>query len=142
MIFQKIDFASDLFDEALKMRYVVLREPLGLDYSSEDIAAEADNDHFVLLNSNVIVAYCQMKDLGSGFVKMRQVAVAPDQQSKSLGSKLMTYVEAWAKIENYNTIELHARQTAVDFYLKAGYTIDKEPFEEVGIPHRYMFKHL
>jgi predicted GNAT family N-acyltransferase len=37
---------------------------------------------------------------------------------------------------------LHARATAVPFYLRLGYTVVGEPFEEVGIPHRGMEKAL
>jgi predicted GNAT family N-acyltransferase len=37
---------------------------------------------------------------------------------------------------------LHAREAAVPFYLKLGYALAGEPFEEVGIPHRAMEKTL
>jgi hypothetical protein len=140
--FQKIDFASDIFDEALTMRYKVLREPLGLDYTEEDITLESGNDHFVMMDGAKVIAYCQMKDLGEGISKMRQVAVDRDYQGKSIGKEMVSYVEAWASLEGFKMIELHARDTAVPFYLKANYIISKEPFEEVGIPHRYMSKRL
>jgi predicted GNAT family N-acyltransferase len=37
---------------------------------------------------------------------------------------------------------MHARQTAVGFYQKLGYSITGEPFEEVTIPHYIMEKAL
>jgi predicted GNAT family N-acyltransferase len=35
---------------------------------------------------------------------------------------------------------LHARDSAIDFYLLLGYKIVGDPFEEVGIPHHRMEK--
>lgn len=35
---------------------------------------------------------------------------------------------------------LHARDSALDFYLSLGYSIVGDPFEEVGIPHHRMEK--
>jgi predicted GNAT family N-acyltransferase len=37
---------------------------------------------------------------------------------------------------------LHARETAVPFYLKLGYEVVGGQFEEVGIPHFKMEKKL
>jgi predicted GNAT family N-acyltransferase len=42
----------------------------------------------------------------------------------------------------YKRVYLHARQYAVDFYEKLGYSTFGEPFDEVSIPHRHMQKFL
>jgi predicted GNAT family N-acyltransferase len=39
-------------------------------------------------------------------------------------------------------IELHARKSVVNFYIKLGYSMIVEEFIEVGIPHYKMFKKL
>ena len=39
-------------------------------------------------------------------------------------------------------LTLHARETAVAFYLRLGYRVVGEPFVEVTIPHRTMEKLL
>ncbi|RYG29002.1 GNAT family N-acetyltransferase, partial [bacterium] len=67
--------------------------------------------------------------------KIRQVAVDPMEQGKGLGAALMRAIEPLC-----DEIYLHARDTAVPFYLRLGYQIVGEPFEEVGIPHRAMRK--
>ncbi|MFN4080100.1 MAG: GNAT family N-acetyltransferase, partial [Saprospiraceae bacterium] len=74
--------------------------------------------------------------------KMRQVAVAPEAQGKGVGAKLVSASEQLARQLGARRIALHARETAVPFYLKLNYQIEGEPFEEVGIPHRYMVKEL
>jgi predicted GNAT family N-acyltransferase len=37
---------------------------------------------------------------------------------------------------------LHARESAIPFYLRLGYRVEGEPFVEVGIPHRAMVRDL
>ena len=44
--------------------------------------------------------------------------------------------------QDFSVMVLHARQTAVPFYLKLGYAEVGAPFQEVGIPHRCMEKPL
>ncbi len=46
--------------------------------------------------------------------------------------------EAEAARRGYKRIYLHAREVALDFYLKLGYEIFGEEFVEVTIPHRHM----
>jgi len=55
---------------------------------------------------------------------------------------LVLFSEKWAKDNGYRRIELHARETAIDFYKRMQYQITGSVFEEVGIPHRAMFKNI
>ena len=73
---------------------------------------------------------------------MRQVAVDESYQSKGIGRALVEYCEQVARDEQFTEIILHARETAVAFYLKLGYEVYGEPFIEVGIPHRNMRKFI
>lgn len=59
-----------------------------------------------------------------------------------IGTRIVKRCEKWAKQNGFNVIETHAREVALDFYLKLGYEIKKEPFMEIGIPHRFMEKTL
>ena len=75
-------------------------------------------------------------------MKMRQVAVAANKQGFGVGRLLVEASEAKSKTMGALEIQLHARDTAVPFYLKLGYEIFDEPFVEVGIPHRKMKKSI
>lgn len=75
-------------------------------------------------------------------VKMRQVAVSPDQQGKGVGTSMVLDSEILAKSQNFTNITLHARENAVPFYLRLGYQVVGDKFEEVGIPHFKMEKVL
>jgi predicted GNAT family N-acyltransferase len=73
---------------------------------------------------------------------MRQVAVDFEYQNLGVGKKMVQFAEAFALQKGFESMVLHARETAVPFYLSAGYTILGEPFTEVGIPHKKMIKTL
>jgi predicted GNAT family N-acyltransferase len=141
--FATIDFASPEYDQSLALRYRVLREPLGLDYSAEQISEEWAHRHFAaFLSSGELVGYLMLEILSGGKAKMRQVAVLPELQSMGIGSGLVQFSEQWSRDHGISGIKLHARKEAVPFYLKLGYHAVGEEFLEVGIPHFAMQKDL
>ena len=140
----EITFATPEYDEAVSLRYEVLRKPLHLDFLPEDLAAEYDSIHVACYASSSaeLLGVLILKPLNSETVKMRQVAVSPTMQSRGVGSFLFRHIEARAKNRGFIRIELHARQAAVTFYRNLGYHEQGSLFEEVGIPHLYMWKEL
>lgn len=137
-----IEHNSPDYRRAVALRRIVLRFPLGMDYTEEQLATESDSTHFILEEGDQVLASAMATPYDSTTIKVRQVAVDPNQQGKGLGRAIMLFAEDWALREGYQLAILHARQVAVDFYLKLGYEIYDEPFEEVGIPHRKMLKSL
>lgn len=137
-----IEHASPDYRRAVQLRREVLRFPLGMDYTEEQLASENDSTHFILEEGDQILASAMATHYTDGVIKVRQVAVDPTSQGKGYGREIMLFAESWAKENGYHAATLHARQVAVDFYLKIGYEIFDEPFEEVGIPHRKMRKAL
>lgn len=133
---------SELYQQAVKLRRRILRVPLGLDFSPEELDHEASDKHFVGLVDDQVVACLVMAPQNCSVVKMRQVAVDASLQGQGLGSKLVQASEAWAKEAGYSQIELNARDTAVQFYESLDYRIVGEEFVEVGIPHRKMVKDI
>jgi len=141
-IFQ-IEFATPEYDEAVHLRYEVLRRPLGLDFTPEQLAAEYDDVHLAGFDGmGRLVGYLCLTPLNNDEVKMRQVAVAPEWQGKGVGKKLVAASEELAKHLNFKRMTMHARETAVPFYLRLGYQTVGEQFEEVTIPHFKMEKKL
>lgn len=137
-----IDHHSPDYFRAVQLRREVLRFPLGMDYTPEQLAKEDDSTHFILELDGNVVASAMATRYDDRTVKVRQVAVDPAMQGKGLGREIMFFAEDWARSQGYTEAMLHARQVAVDFYLRIGYEIFDEPFEEVGIPHRKMRKHI
>ncbi|MEI6411785.1 MAG: GNAT family N-acetyltransferase [Bacteroidota bacterium] len=143
MYILKIEFATPEYDEAVGIRYDVLRRPLGLEYTPEQLAAEYDEIHLAAYSdNNQMLGYLNLTPLNEQHVKMRQVAVAERWQGQGVGKRLVAASEALARDMGFSKIVLHARETAVPFYLGLAYQKIGERFEEVGIPHFKMEKGL
>lgn len=137
----QIEFATPEYDEAVALRYEVLRRPLGLEYTPEQLAGEWNNLHIAAFNRNgQITGYLNLTPVDASEVKMRQVAVAPSLQGQGIGAAMVAYSELLAKQLHFKEITLHARKTAIPFYLKLGYEMVGSEFEEVSIPHFKMKK--
>ncbi len=54
---------------------------------------------------------------------MRFVAVAPERQSQGIGKLMTEEFEAEAVRRGLKRVYLHARGTAVPFYIKLGYEV-------------------
>lgn len=131
------------YDEAVQLRYDILRKPLGLEYSPEQLAEEFDQLHLGAYDSAfTLIAYLNLTRVDEKKMKMRQVAVAIDWQKKGVGKKLVLTSEQMVKSLEMDQMVLHARESAVPFYLKLGYSVVGKEFQEVGIPHRRMEKNM
>jgi predicted GNAT family N-acyltransferase len=138
-----VPFATPAFDELLALRYQILRKPLDMDYTAEQIAAEWDSTHLACYGADWRLLGClTLLPVDEQALKMRQVAVADVAQGKGVGRLLVAASEEWARGHQYAKMVLHARETAVPFYLKLDYRTVGKRFEEVGIPHYKMEKEL
>lgn len=137
-----VGHGSSEYLQAVELRRQVLRLPLGLDFTEEQLASEIDSFHFVGDVEGFVLATAIATPIDLETVKIRQVAVSQTQQGKGYGRDIMLCAEDWAREMEYKSVILHARAAVTDFYLKLGYELFDEPFEEVGIPHRKMRKSL
>jgi predicted GNAT family N-acyltransferase len=137
-----LKFGSKDQIQSIGLRYEVLRKPIGLFYHPDDLKNEENETHVGAFNGNQIVGILLLKEVSPEILKMRQVAVSEAYQGTGVGGKMVAFLEIIAKENNYHKIELHARETAVKFYLNQGYKKVGDMFEEVGIPHWKMEKNL
>jgi predicted GNAT family N-acyltransferase len=137
------DFNSNEQTQSIELRRQILRLPLGLDFSNEELQNEFNQVHIVaIFDNHVIGVLLLVKDKENKLLKMRQVAVDSNFQSKGIGQKMVFFSENWAAKNQYKVIELHARISAVEFYKKMNYEALGNEFIEVGIPHLKMKKIL
>jgi len=132
---QLLDWGSKLQIQSIGLRYEILRRPLGLFFNPEELADEHAQWHVGMTDGDRVVAVLLLKIIDGKMAKMRQVAVAETLQGKGIGKEMVRFSEALCRQNNINRIELHARETAVPFYLSLGYHTEGDTFEEVGIPH-------
>lgn len=142
MEIRQIQHASAEYRRVVALRAAVLRQPLGLQYSAADLAAEKDQWHLAGFIGDAPVATIILQPLAEGTGKLRQMAVSVAGQRKRLGSRLLEAVEALAYSHRITHLVLHARESALGFYLKAGYRQVGARFTEVGLPHWRMEKTL
>ena len=131
---EELEFASPLYEEALALRKVILRDPLGIDWTEEERRAEPGDRHFGLIEDEAVVACLSFRATGGG-PKLRQLAVREDRQGSGCGRRLMEHVCAQLRGEGITEVFLHAREPVVGFYEALGFERVGERFHEVGIPH-------
>lgn len=139
-----IKYKSEAYDEMVKLRHDILRAPLGLSFSVEELEKDKED---ILLGLSVprprrIAACCILTRIDDKSVKLRQMAVEYALQRSGMGKNMLSFAELIAKKEGFQHITLHAREVAIEFYKKYRYIIEGSRFTEVGIPHFKMTKQL
>lgn len=142
MDIQIVEFNSDLHKKSIELRTKVLRTPLGLHFTKEELNAEKEEVHIVVLFQNEVIGVAVLKWLNHSTLKMRQVAIDDAFQKNGIGAQLIHFVESFAKANHCKKITLHARDTAKAFYLREGYHIEGNAFFEIGILHYEMGKNF
>lgn len=142
MEIQLIKHGTEAYQQMVELRREVLRRPLGLDFTPEQLEAEAADTIVAGLENDKVIACCLLTPQEDKTLQLRQMAVDTSLQSKGMGREIVRFAENWARNNGYRTIILHARDIAIGFYEKCGYNLVGEGFTEVGIPHHLMEKNL
>lgn len=138
-----ISEATHQYTEMVALRKRILRDPLGLTFTENDLSRDKDDLLCGYYNDeDKLIGTCILTHISSSLMQLRQMAIETGYQNKGIGYKLLRFAEETAAQHQYKKITLHARKTAVGFYEKAGYKIVGEEFTEVGIPHLEMEKTL
>lgn len=134
------EVGSPSYRESIALRFDVLRKPLGLTWEPGAFDGEEKSIHVGCSVNGKLVGSLILKPVDTTTLKMRQVAVANDQQSRGIGSVLVHFAEKIAIERGYREIVANARKAALKFYERLGYQIEGGEFFEVGIPHRFIRK--
>jgi ribosomal protein S18 acetylase RimI-like enzyme len=142
VILQELEFGSERYKSACRLREAVLRRPLGLPLSEDDLRGEAQQLHFAMFAEQELIACVTAVPLSATQARIRQTAVAPAYQQQGVASDMMRRVEAILAGRGYTSLSLHARKSAIGFYRKLGYAAVGKEFIEVTVPHQKMIKKL
>jgi len=142
MALKIIDHGSPEYQQMVKLRDAILRKPLGLGFTPEDLEKEKDNMLIGAFEDERMLGCCMLVEEQPDIVRLRQMAVLNDLQGKGIGRALMNFAENLARDRGYKIIRMHARDNAVGFYEKVGYKIKGDKFIEITIPHYVMEKDL
>lgn len=142
MALKIIDHGTSEYRQMIKLRDEILRKPLGLSFSNEELDEETGNLHIAAYEDDQMLGCCMLVEEEPQTVRLRQMAVINDLQGKGVGRALMQFAENLARDRGYKKITMHARKNALGFYEKMGYRKIGTEFQEITIPHYVMEKEL
>jgi predicted GNAT family N-acyltransferase len=137
-----IDHGTKQYKQMVDLRYQILRRPLGLSFTQEELELEKDNIHIGCFDDERLEGCCMLVTIDKSTMQLRQMAVISGLQGKGIGKVLMQFAENISRDLGYKKLIMHARKTAIGFYEKLGYTKVGDEFLEVTIPHFAMQKEL
>lgn len=122
------------------LRYRILREPLSQPRGSERNEGDATGEHYALYDNSILKAIARLDHSGEGIAQVRFVAVERNQQGRGYGRMIMEATEVNAKERGDAKMILHARDYAVDFYLRLGYTRIEPSYKLFGVLQHYLME--
>lgn len=139
---KQIDHGSNEYKQMIALRYSILREPLGLNFTPEELEKEKDHILIAAFEEEDMLGCCMLKKIDNQTLQLRQMAVKNNLQGKGIGASIMSFAENISRDRGYRSIIMHARDTAIGFYEKFGYKVKGEPFTEINLPHHIMEKKI
>jgi predicted N-acetyltransferase YhbS len=142
MALKQIDHGTNEYLQMVNLRDNVLRRPLGLTFSHDELEKEKDEILIACMDDGTMLGCCMLVKIDNETVRLRQMAVAPNLHGKGIGASIINFAENIARDKGYKTMTMHARDSAIGFYGKFGYSIKGHQFIEVNVPHHVMEKKL
>lgn len=142
MALKQIDHGTKEYQQMVKLRNDILRQPLGLSFTEDELAKEKEDILIGAFDDDEMLACCLMTKMDNQSLRLRQMAVQNNLQGKGIGASMMNFAETVARDKGYKKLSMHARKTALGFYEKLGYRVVGDEFTEVTIPHFIMEKDL
>ena len=142
MALKQIDHNTDDYKLMVALRDEILRRPLGLSFTQEELDREKDDVLLAAFEDDIMLGCCLLTQANMDTVRLRQMAVRNNLQGKGIGQAIINFAELVAKAKGYKKICMHARDTAIGFYERCGYSIVGDQFIEVSVPHHEMQKFL
>ncbi|HEX6995533.1 MAG TPA: GNAT family N-acetyltransferase [Gammaproteobacteria bacterium] len=141
-IIQEAPYGSALYDEVTELRRALLRRPLGLDFTPEELVLERHDTHLAAVDNGRVVGTLLLRKVDEWTARIMRMAVVPEARGRAIGRALVERAEALARERGFDIVMMHARSSAIGFYEKCGYHTVGDEFLEQGIPHIRMEKQL
>ena len=142
MALKQIDHGTKEYQQMVALRMEILRKPLGLSFTDEELAKEKEDILIGAFDEDKILACCLLTKHDNTTIKLRQMAVQNNLQGKGIGASMMSFAETVARDKGFKKLMMHARDTAIGFYEKFGFKVNGNEFIEVNVPHHVMEKKL
>jgi len=142
MALKIIDYGTPEYRQLVKMREEILRKPLGLSFTEDELAVEKNNLFIAAFEDDEMLGCCMIVEENPEKAQLRQIAVLNSLQGKGVGRALILFAENLARDRGYKTMFMHARKNTTSFFEKMGYKPCSNEFIKLTIPHIEMEKEL
>ncbi|MDB5201615.1 MAG: GCN5-related N-acetyltransferase [Ferruginibacter sp.] len=139
---KQIDHGTKEYQQMVHLRNQILRQPLGLSFTKEELEKEKDNILIGAFDEDDMLGCCMLTKLDEHTLQVRQMAVNNNLQGKGIGAAIMAYAENVSRDKGFKKLVMHARNTAIGFYEKFGFRVKGGEFTEVNLPHHVMEKNI
>ena len=133
---------SSEWNEYYRIRWEILRKPLGLEKGSEKDDLEDKAIHRIIKDDNKIVAIGRLHFNNDNAAQIRYMAVPKNFQGKGLGRLLVDEFIKISKDNNSSKIILYARESVIGFYKKSGFDIIGKAHRLESVQHFLMEKNI
>lgn len=125
-------------DAIIDLRYDILRKPWNQPKETSSDGMEQIAVNAFIEDNGKTVACGRLQDNTGGVGQIRYMAVDANYQGKGLGKLIVIKLEEEARKINLQTIELQARENAVEFYKSQGYAVKETSFKLWDIIQHYL----
>lgn len=128
------------WEQYYALRYDVLRKPLNQPLGSERNDGDLTGIHFALYENGMLRAIARLDKTDEITAQTRFVAVDTVAQGKGFGKLIMDAVEAKSIARGDKKMILHARDYALPFYLRLGYTEIEKSYKLFDVLQHYLME--
>jgi ribosomal protein S18 acetylase RimI-like enzyme len=131
------------FNKYYRLRWELLRKPWAQQPGSEIDELEEKSIHRMAVIYNEVIAVGRLHFIDDTTAQIRYMAVSKAFEKQGIGKAVYSALEEVAHKNNISLIVLNARENAIGFYEKLGFSITKKTyvlFDE--IQHYEMHKQL
>lgn len=125
-------------DAIIDLRYDILRKPWNQPKETSSDGMEDTAINAFIVDNGKVIACGRLQDNGEGLGQIRYMAVDANYQGKGLGKLIVIKLEEEARNINLRTVELQARENAVEFYKSQGYVVKEMSFKLWDIIQHYL----
>jgi predicted GNAT family N-acyltransferase len=130
------------FDAALALRIAVFCGEQGVTFDGDRDGLDDEALHLVAVEGGEVVGTCRMVIEPGGTARFGRLCVRASSRGTGVGGRLLAEAEREARRAGARRIGMHAQTDALSLYRRAGYRPYGERFDEEGIEHLGMEKHL
>ena len=123
-------------------RWLVLRSPINLERGTEKDKYDDSALHLIAVYDRQVIASARLRELSTELGSIAYVAVLPEFQYMGVGTALMTKFIQISTEKHLKFLRVMTRINACKFYQRLGFLETGQPFDFLGIPHKFMYFNL